>query len=473
MVAAGAEIWHFDGASWNSLGDWPAGTSTVGGLGMDTSGDVWVSGTGGAARRDGKTGVWQRYRITNTAQVDMWVRDISFGANGEVWTTGNAAPGVGGIARFDGQRWFNYNIYTYGLGGDWPFPCDNADAVCWRPSTGNTALHPTSNGVHELAGSGFDSVDPAMISDGLAEDSLGRLWSIGNYFGLRRYDEAGITDLPIAGWGANIVPDSDRPGTVWACANLEVVRTDGDYRYSRENVELPELDALHDTYMGVVADRDGVAWLGTTEGNFRLDAESGTHQWWHSSNSTMPGDQMQPLAVAPDGRVWFTNFKMNNEFERAIVWFDGTQFGALTREDGLPHEQIFDAELRVVGETYELWLACASRGIAVLTVPFDTQTAAADDGPLEFRVLDAEPNPFSDRTRLRFVLDEPGDVSVEVFDVRGRRVRTLIDEALPAGERNLAWDGRDDAARSAASGVYFVRLRAGGEEARARVVLLR
>ena len=472
MVAAGAEILHFDGTSWNSLGDWPAGTSTVSGLGMDASGNIWVSGTGGAARRDGKTGHWQRYRVSNTSQIDMWVRDISFGDNGEVWTTGNASPGVGGIAMFDGLRWYNYNDLTYGLGGTWPFPCDNADAICYRPSTGRTAFNPTNNGIREVDGIGYITLETLSKSDGLAEDSFGRLWTIGNYFSLRYHDGNGFTDVPIAGWGANIMPDPDRPGTVWACANLEVVRTDGDYRYSRENIDLPELNAMHDTFMGVVADANGVAWLGTTEGIFRLDSESGTHQWWHSSNSAMPGDQMQPLAVAPDGRVWFTNFKFNNEFERALVWFDGVQFGTVTYDDGLPHDQIYDAELRVVADAYELWLACASRGVAVLRVPFEDQTSVA--GPATgLRILTGTPNPFTDRSTISFSLEAAGPASLEVFDVRGRQVRTLVNGPRGAGEQRAVWNGRDDANRELANGVYFVRLRADGQEARGRVVLLR
>jgi len=474
MVAAGAQVWHFDGTNWNSLGDWPAGTSTVGGMAMDAAGNLWVSGTGGAARRDGKTGEWQRYRVTNTSQIDMFVRDISFGVNGEVWTTGNAAPGVGGIARFDGLRWYNYNVYTYGLGGDWPYPCDNADAICFRPSNGRTAFNPYNNGIREVDGDSFFTLETGSKSDGLAEDSFGRLWTIGNYFSLRYNDGNGFTDIPIAGWGANIMPDPDRPGTVWACANLEVLRTDGNYRYSRENVDLPELNALHDTFMGVVADRDGIGWLGTTEGIFRLDTNTGTHQWWHSSNSAMPGDQMTPLAAAPDGRIWFTNFKYNNEFERAIVWFDGEQFGTVTREDGLPHEQIYDAEIRDLGDSYELWLACASRGLAVLTVPYYDPTAVeGPDSHMGLKILNGEPNPFSDRTTIRYSLRESGPVSLEIFDLQGRRVRQLLEASHSAGKQHVVWDGRNDQSRQVASGMYFVRLRAGGEEARGRLVFLR
>ena len=64
----------------------------------------------------------------------------------------------------------------------------------------------------------------------------------------------------------------------------------------------------------------------------------------------------------------------------------------------------------------------------------------------------------------------PGEVYIQVavpgfwivFDVAGRRVRSLVDGPLPAGRHEVAWDGRDQAGRAVASGTYFSRLCAGG-----------
>jgi hypothetical protein len=72
------------------------------------------------------------------------------------------------------------------------------------------------------------------------------------------------------------------------------------------------------------------------------------------------------------------------------------------------------------------------------------------------------PNPFNPRTTLRFDLPAAGRVRLEVYDVRGRLVGSLVDAELPAGRHEAVWDGRDSEGRAMASGTYAARLRAGG-----------
>lgn len=69
------------------------------------------------------------------------------------------------------------------------------------------------------------------------------------------------------------------------------------------------------------------------------------------------------------------------------------------------------------------------------------------------------PNPFGAETVIRYELAEPGPVELSVFDVRGRRVRTLIDGSQDEGTHSVVWDGRSDDGRLVASGTYLYRLR--------------
>ena len=96
----------------------------------------------------------------------------------------------------------------------------------------------------------------------------------------------------------------------------------------------------------------------------------------------------------------------------------------------------------------------------------------ASHGPA-FSLLDAAPNPFGDETLVRWSLARNSRVHVDVYDVAGRRVTTLLDAARSAGPGNVSWNGRDTRGRSVAAGVYFVRAQAAGEMRTKRVVLVR
>jgi flagellar hook assembly protein FlgD len=71
------------------------------------------------------------------------------------------------------------------------------------------------------------------------------------------------------------------------------------------------------------------------------------------------------------------------------------------------------------------------------------------------------PNPFSRSTTIRFSLKERAPVSVDIFDVAGRRVRSLVDETLDAGSFSRDWDGTNGDGAVVSSGPYFVRMKSG------------
>jgi len=83
------------------------------------------------------------------------------------------------------------------------------------------------------------------------------------------------------------------------------------------------------------------------------------------------------------------------------------------------------------------------------------------------------PNPFNPNTRIGFELPRPGRVQVDVFDTRGRLVRHLLDQSLPAGAHSVVWDGRDRSGQTSASGVYWYRVQSSGEEQSRKMVLVR
>jgi hypothetical protein len=87
--------------------------------------------------------------------------------------------------------------------------------------------------------------------------------------------------------------------------------------------------------------------------------------------------------------------------------------------------------------------------------------------------LAIRPNPFNPQTTLAYSLPEPGLVRIEIYNLRGERVRALIDERQTAGEHSVEWSGDDDRGAPAASGVYLARVRCGSDSVVRRCLLLK
>ena len=83
------------------------------------------------------------------------------------------------------------------------------------------------------------------------------------------------------------------------------------------------------------------------------------------------------------------------------------------------------------------------------------------------------PNPFNPQTDISFDLPRSGRVKLQVFDLRGRVLRTLVDEHRSAGTHVATWNGRDDRGAETAAGVYFYRLTTGEQSLQKKMTLLK
>jgi hypothetical protein len=83
------------------------------------------------------------------------------------------------------------------------------------------------------------------------------------------------------------------------------------------------------------------------------------------------------------------------------------------------------------------------------------------------------PNPARGRASFVLELATAGEAQIEVFDLRGARVRTMMDGPQPAGRQVLIWDGLDDAGRGVPDGMYLVRARAGSFKATRSTIFIR
>jgi Subtilase family/FlgD Ig-like domain len=196
----------------------------------------------------------------------------------------------------------------------------------------------------------------------------------------------------------------------------------------------------------------------------------------------------KPEIVAPDGAN--TTFFGNDIPEDADTFpnFFGTSAAA-------PHAAALGALLLQVTPTWspqDLYTHLESTAIDMddpLTGGFDTgfdfatgyglvravtPTVSTPPGTLPGRVSAwSYPNPFGPSTTIRFTLAEGAFVRVSIFDVNGRRVRTVAEGSFDAGAHEAIWDARDVEGETVPNGIYFVRVEAGDFVQTHRAVLMR
>ena len=101
------------------------------------------------------------------------------------------------------------------------------------------------------------------------------------------------------------------------------------------------------------------------------------------------------------------------------------------------------------------------------------ERAPAASTPTRSRLRNSFPNPFNAHAQILYQLSQHGRVTIEIHNLAGQSIRTLVDETQAAGRRSTGWDGRDRLGRVAASGVYVCRMTHGGMATTRKLLLLR
>ena len=93
--------------------------------------------------------------------------------------------------------------------------------------------------------------------------------------------------------------------------------------------------------------------------------------------------------------------------------------------------------------------------------------------PEKFDLGQNRPNPFNMSTVIEFSVASKSRVTIEVYNVLGQKIRTLVDETKPAGNYSVTWDGVDQDGADVASGVYLYRIKTGDFSRTNKMLLLK
>ncbi|MDI6765961.1 MAG: T9SS type A sorting domain-containing protein [Bacteroidota bacterium] len=193
-------------------------------------------------------------------------------------------------------------------------------------------------------------------------------------------------------------------------------------------------------------------------------------------------DKSAHITVPPDALdedVYFTNTSEKISEQESQFIFKAYQFGP-AREFRSALTIAFSSEdenLKQVGKTITLfkkaenvWVPIESQInteqnlVSIQVTKLGTYAIGLKDAdglnenPTKFILNQNYPNPFNISTTIRFVVPEPGNITLKIFDLMGKEVKTLINEQKDLGEHDAVWDGRNNSGEVVATGIYFYRI---------------
>jgi hypothetical protein len=110
----------------------------------------------------------------------------------------------------------------------------------------------------------------------------------------------------------------------------------------------------------------------------------------------------------------------------------------------------------------------------VVEVTFTYNGDSANNGVVAATALLGNyPNPFNPSTEIFFSMKEAGKLSIEVYNIKGEKVKTLLNETVAAGNNSIEWNGTDDNNRAVSSGVYFYKMKSSTFESAKKMIMMK
>lgn len=272
------------------------------------------------------------------------------------------------------------------------------------------------------------------------------------------FDGVGITDSPSGGDAVDLVYDDDSPASgvyeetaKWALA--------AKFTSPSKNVVL--------TGISLFIGGDNVNGTG----------HSGIMVMTENQSTQLPANTiLGPYSYTPAWTGW-------QVFEVSNVAISGNFFVGI-QYDGV-NQPLLGADLPPGnGRAYEYspvsgtWYKLDSPNDYTLFIRASVKTVTAvvemdSRVPAEFSLEQNYPNPFNPSTSIKYSLPKGEQVSLEVFDINGRRVAELVNNYQNAGMYEVSWNGLDDNGRNVSSGIYFCTIKAGSFMKSQKMVLLK
>ena len=210
---------------------------------------------------------------------------------------------------------------------------------------------------------------------------------------------------------------------------------------------------------------------------------------WGEATSDATGQEGRGAAATPDDATWIHRFFNTDTWNTAGGDFQSTTSGIAAVSGvasytwGSTNEMVADVQSWVDNPEGNFgWLLKGNESSNTTAKRFDTrENASAANRPIlninfidptnvedrsgqtptGFAMAQNYPNPFNPTTQINYAIARSGRTQIEIFNILGSKVRTLVNAVQPAGTYRVRWDGKNDGGAVVANGVYVYRLRAG------------
>lgn len=512
----GGGLVKFDGKNWEVYNSDNSGLycDEVYSLAIDEPGNIWVGTAEGLVKFDGLT--WMSVISENSEIPCGRILSILVDAYGNKWI----GHGEVGLIKYDDNQWTIYNTSTvppqFMNGGI------NTIAV---DQQGNGWLGTPSCGLMKYNGKTWQSFNPSnspLPSGGIGtitidEDHI--IW-IGDQDRLARYDGVHwqVYDTSFKGHITSVVIDHRRIAWVGTerCGLIRFESLTGEIiaTYDESNSELPancitslaldennrlwigtDPDSHHSSGTGGLAMFDGVNWTIFDSSNsplpenrvLSLAFDTEDHLWILTSSNLMKFDGSQWIVYKCSDCEMFSypglytltidkdNIKWIGTTNNGLIKFDNRQWNLYTTfNSGLPENRCRSIAADAYGN---IWIGTFSCGFAIFRETgivgsfdaYDEKTYSIEEiEPNSFISHQNVPNPFNAFTAIRFELSSAVFVKIEVFNILGRKMNTLLEEEKPPGIYTVTFD-----ATHLPSGLYSYRILAGPYSETKKMILIR
>jgi hypothetical protein len=334
----------------------------------------------------------------------------------------------------------------------------------------------------------FRAALDAEFESGLGDDYFLRSYEefrageLGHIFALLQYHTGEVPDNVRIYWTIGAVNEW---GTTWSSDTLHMSfeidnnpPSDAVQLLAPADGTVLEVDFNDGTYTSIGGDIT-FSWNPTTD----PDGDIVYYHWMMSNQFPLPDFYKDEFGDRKD-RDYVMYIFPSGEFDADAEWDQGGVDTYLT----IPPDVVFHWFLwgQIEEKTF-YWTVIASDrfgmyhwvpGADTLQVTFrSTFTNVKElqtDVPTEFNLAQNYPNPFNPETAIRFALPAISDVRLEIFNLIGQRITTLIDgEQYGAGTYEVVWDGRDSSGRVVPSGTYIYSITTGEHTKQQKMILLK